>query len=274
MATRRSLRIDGASLALLAAKGLRPVMGQDGEGPTLSLVQQIAAEQAERNQALSGQFAGLIGNTRVYEEGQENEILRVADQSGRYPEMITVNFGVNPQTSGPNVKAFSSSAVVDATLQWGTGGGTTTAIVTIRRGLSVTLAASSLAVKISRRRSAGAPCPPVSVSCFAAYGSRPNTTNETGPVYESDLAYDGSTPIVLEAAAFSSNLSLEEPAYQALYPAVVTFRDYLNAVISVRTPRNVDEGQMMYIPAGCSNILIAPGGSAPAIFRAVQVVSL
>ncbi len=103
------------------------------------------------------------------------------DEQG--PEIITVNLAAI--VSNQSTQAFGSQpALVHAKIDFGTGGASQQAWVTVGRGVQLTLLATGLKIGVQRVLDVGAaPNPEIACTCSLSYGTRPSNNGPT-PYFE------------------------------------------------------------------------------------------
>lgn len=129
------------------------------------------------------------------------------DEQG--PEVVILN--LTAIVAGQSAQAFGSQpALVHAKIDFGTGGASQQAWVTIGRGVQLTLLATGLKVGVQRILDvgAGASNPEISCTCSLSYGTRPSNNGPTPYFEQRALAVAAGGSITVPIPPYSSFLSV------------------------------------------------------------------
>ena len=262
------------NLALLRARGVNPI--QDPYG-TITL-----EENPETGKSiLAGDAAGQIGSTVNLPPGTPSTspvgLIQTAAGDNREPVMVCAQFGVVAGSDKKPGQAFPSSARVQCLLQWGAGSGQNNAVVTLKRGMALSLCASSFRASVYRDIVnpvfPAADDQTVSVSVSLNYGPR-GFANGLGPTYETAQAMQNpAAPLVFFVAAFAGTFSVLCSNSAALLLLTVNQRDKAGNILAVNDIRARGDAYHIPLISGAYTLEVS-GPNGPYVVNVSQELSL
>jgi hypothetical protein len=199
-------------------------------------------------------------------------LIKTSGGENRNPCLITAQFSV-VERSFQNQGPVPSSAVVQAVLEWGTGGGTAQAVVTLKHGLSVVIAATYFGAKVYREPSnpiaPAAEDNPVSVAVNLNYGSH-GSPPSTGPVYEKTKNVAPAASEDFPVTAFAGSFSVLASSKASLLLSSVQQFNKAGALLAEQDIRSYQDALHIPVMAGAWLIKVTNGGAGAALFTVIQ----
>lgn len=203
---------------------------------------------------LEAKNSATCGRATVLSFGERTRLVE-AQGDDSCPETITCNItqlaegtgAASPQITGPGGYTGTPAIRLIASVQWGAGGGSSSAWVSVRRGVVLTLIASSVQIDVMHQGETNdlsdAPgSNPIRVIAGVAYGGSPARSPVTAPVYETlGMAVGAATSATFPIPAYSVFFTLiPHNEAEFLGPAnlaTVDMLDRTGAIVAQYTPR-------------------------------------